>query len=140
MWRYVGILLLIVGVGVGIGALYEGFRQPEAPAPVVVAAPIEPTHTFIEPLTLEDIRITVIRVGTDVTVLLDWDNTTSALPFHLWVSVEGSDVVLHSPNNVSRQIEVVPGEVLTLYGSTLYHELVDNRLAIDLQVNPNILK
>ena len=88
-----------------------------------------------KPLSLEDIQVTFVRVGTDVTMLLDWKPNETTIPFHLWVEVDGGDVVLHSPGSVPRGIEVVPNETLVLYGSTLYHELTNNRLAVDLQVH-----
>ena len=92
------------------------------------------SFTFTEPITLDDIRISVVRIGNDVTVLLDWHNTKSAIPFHLWVSVDNGNLVLHSPNNEPRTIEVLPSQTLSLFGSVIYHELEDNRLVIDMQV------
>ena len=115
---------------------YWGQRTP-AELPVVPKS-VEMTEAeapkFLKPLTLDDIQVTVIRLGMDVTLLLDWERRQDTLPFHLWIEVEGSNVTLLSLNNEPRTIEVVPEQTLIFYGSTLYHELTDNRLAIDLQV------
>ena len=91
-------------------------------------------RTTTAPPSLDELQVTVIRVGTDVTLLLDWERKQHSKPFHIWVEVDGSHVVLTSPDDEPRTIEVVPEAELLLYGSTLYHELADNRLAIDLQV------
>ena len=76
----------------------------------------------------------VIRIGTDITLLLDWHRTQHLTPFHIWVEIDGSHLVLTSPEDEPRRIEVAPETELLFFGSTLYHELTDNRLAIDLQV------
>ena len=126
-------LSILLGIVFGVlGVLYLEHTQQ-------LAVPVMPTRVEIEqpdslPPSLDDIQVTVIRVGVDVTLLLDWGHTESRTPFHLWIEVDGSDVVLYSPNNELRTIEVVPDEILIFYGSTLYHELTENRLAIDLQV------
>ena len=129
----IAILLIVAGL---IGAFYWTQRTTAAESPVSVPTPIETAQQseFIKPLTLKDIRITVIRLGLDVTLLLDWEHRQDVLPFHLWIEVEGGNVTLLSPNNEPRTIEVVPEESLILFGSNLYHEREDNRLAIDLQV------
>ena len=116
--------------------------HPQETVPKVVEPSVADVSTLTpeivsqptKPLSLEDIQVTFVRVGTDVTMLLDWKPNTTPIPFHLWVEVDGSDVILRSPGSVPRGIEVVPNETLVLYGSTLYHELTNNRLAIDLQV------
>ena len=116
--------------------------HPQETVPKVVEPSVVDVNTLTpeivnqatKPLSLEDVQVTVVRVGTDVTMLLDWEPNETTIPFHLWVEVDGSDVVLHSPGSVPRGIEVVPNETLILYGSTLYHELTNNRLAVDLQV------
>ena len=119
--------------------------HPQETVPKVVKPSVADVSTLtpeivsqpLKPLTLEDIRVTVIRIGMDVTLLLDWKPNATPIPFHLWVEVDGSDVILRSPGSVPRSIEVVPDEILMLFGSTLYHELTDNRLAIDMQVQKN---
>lgn len=88
------------------------------------------------PPSLEELQVTVIRIGMDVTLLLDWQHRQRAVPFHIWVEVDSSNVVLFSPGNPPRTIEVAPGAELLFYGSTLTHEHNENRLAIDLQVKP----
>ena len=130
----VSLILLLVAIG---GAFYLTQMKPTASPVVPIPVETEQPSVFLKPLTLDDIQVTVIRVGVDVTLLLDWERRQNALPFHLWIEVDGSDVVLYSPNNEPRTIEVVPDEILIFYGSTLYHELTENRLAIDLQVQNN---
>ena len=129
--------MMLIGIGFGAGAIFHASqREPSVPPmsiPVVNSQPAAPPPKP-KPLTLEDIHVTVIRVGVDVTLLLDWKPNTTAAPFHLWIEVDGSDVFLHSPGNTPRSIEVVPDETLMFFGSTLYNELTDNRLVIDLQV------
>ena len=127
-------LAVLCGLGLGIvGMLYhESLAKPEVPMPVEVEQPAP--EPIPQPPSLDDLQVTSIRVGTDVTLLLDWDRRKRAVPFHIWVEVDGGDVVLYSPLNEPRRIEVVPGAELLLYGSTLYHEHHQNRLAIDLQV------
>ena len=134
-WMYVCIgsfiaVMLVVGTWFMTSYSEEIPELPVAPTPV---APLE-TAKFIEPPTLDDIRITSIRIGNDITILLDWDKTKSELPFHLWVSVEDGNLILHAPDNEPRTVEILPNQALSLFGSTLYHEASDNRLAIDLQV------
>ena len=132
LWFLISIIL--IGIVIGTFVIFDASRSepsvPQTPTPFE----IEQQSDFIKPLTLSDIQVTVIRVGLDVTLLLDWERRQNVLPFHLWIEVDGSDVVLYSPNNEPRTIEVVPDEILIFYGSTLYHELTENRLAIDLQV------
>ena len=126
-------IVLVIALAV-VGTLYHGtLVQSDAPIPVEVAEP-EPEPPP-RPPSLDDLQVTSIRVGMDVTLLLDWQRRKRAVPFHIWVEVDGSDVVLYSPLNEPRRIEVVPGAELLLYGSTLYHEHHQNRLAIDLQVS-----
>ena len=96
--------------------------------------PVETEQAAPQPPSLDDIQVTIIRVGRDVTLLLDWQHTQHLTPFHIWVEVDGSNVVLNSPVSEPRTIEVVLEAELVFFGSTLYHELTDNRLAIDLQV------
>ena len=123
------IFITLVGIAIAVCAIYS---QRESPVPPMSTPEI--VKEIPKPISLADIRVTVIRFGTDVTLLLDWERKNNSLPFHIWIEVDGSNVVLHSPGNEPRTIEVVPDETLAFYGSTLYHELKDNRLAIDLQV------
>ena len=130
-------LAVLLGLAFGIvGVLYlERERNADVPIPPM---PVEIEQVVPEPPprppSLDELQVTVIRVGTDVTLLLDWERKQHSKPFHIWVEVDGSHVVLTSPDDEPRTIEVVPEAELLLYGSTLYHELADNRLAIDLQV------
>ena len=102
----------------------------ETPVDIEQVAPEPPPL----PPSLDDLQVTVIRVGSDVTLLLDWKPNTTAIPFHIWIEVDGSNVVLNSPVSAPRTIEVVLEAELVFFGSTLYHEHNTNRLAIDLQV------
>ena len=108
-----------------------GKVNPPAPAPEAIAP--EPPAP-IEPITLSDIHVSVVRIGTDITAILAWENRLPDTPFHLWVSVEDGNLILHSPDNEPRTVEILPNQALLFFGSTLYHEASDNRLAIDLQV------
>ena len=133
---YASAVLLGLAFGI-VGVLYlERVRNTAVPIPPM---PVETEQVAPQPPplppSLDDLQVTVIRVGSDVTLLLDWKPNTTSIPFHIWVEVDGSNVVLNSPDDEPRTIEVVPEAELLLYGSTLYHELTDNRLvAIDLQV------
>ena len=127
---------VLLGLAFGIvGVLYlERVWIPPMPIETEQVAPEPPPL----PPSLDDLQVTVIRVGSDVTLLLDWKPNTTSIPFHIWVEVDGSNVVLNSPNTDSRTIEVVLETELVFFGSTLYHEHNTNRLAIDLQVkNPD---
>ena len=135
---YASAVLLGLVFGI-VGVLYlERVRNTAVPIPPM---PIETEQVAPQPPlppSLDDIQVTVIRVGSDVTLLLDWKPNTTSIPFHIWVEVDGSNVVLNSPNTDSRTIEVVLETELVFFGSTLYHEHNTNRLAIDLQVkNPD---
>ena len=137
MWSvFYLVLAVVIGLALGVvGTLYHGtLATPDAPMPVEVEKPA-PEPQLLPP-SLDELQVTSIRVGMDVTLLLDWERRKRVVPFHIWVEVDGSDVVLYSPLNEPRRIEVVPGAELLLYGSTLYHEHNQNRLAIDLQVKP----
>ena len=131
---YASAVLLGLVFGI-VGVLYlERVRNTAVPIPPM---PVETEQVAPQPplpLSLDDIQVTVIRVGSDVTLLLDWQHTQHLTPFHIWVEVDGSNVVLNSPVSEPRTIEVVLEAELVFFGSTLYHELADNRLAIDLQV------
>ena len=129
------VLAIVLALALGsVGTLYYGtLAEPDIPIPVDVAEPKPELPP--RPPSLDDLQVTSIRVGMDVTLLLDWERRKRSVPFHIWVEVDGGDVVLYSPLNEPRRIEVVPDAELLLYGSTLYHEHNDNRLAIDLQVS-----
>ena len=132
-WVLAIVLTLALGI---VGTLYHAtLATPDAPMPAmpVEVVPPKPEPPPLPP-SLDELQVTVIRVGMDVTLLLDWERRKRAVPFHIWVEVDGSNVVLYSPGNPPRTIEVIPGAELMFYGSTLTHEMTDNRLAIDLQV------
>ena len=131
------VLAIVLTLALGIvGTLYHGtLATPDAPMPAIpVDVEQPPPEPPPRPPSLDELQITVIRVGMDVTLLLDWERGKRAVPFHIWIEVDGSDVVLSSPHNPPRTIEVVPGAELLFYGSTLTHEHNESRLAIDLQV------
>ena len=138
-WVYVCIgTLIAVGVGVFVYLVVFhgnafGKVSPPIPAPEAIA-PLPPEPAPIQPITLSDIHVSVVRIGTDITAILAWENRLPDKPFHLWVSVEDGNLILHSPDNEPRTVEILPNQALSLFGSTLYHEASDNRLAIDLQV------
>jgi len=131
------VLSFVMGVVLGIAVmLYHGtLAKSDAPRFPVEVVPSEPQPPP-RPPNLDDLQVTVIRIGMDVTLLLDWKHRQRAGPFHISVEVDGSNVALSSPGNPPRTIEVVPGAELLFYGSTLTHEHDENRLAIDLQVKP----
>ena len=125
-------IALALALGV-VGTLYHGtLAELDTPMPAIPVEVAEPEAP--RPPSLDDLQVTSIRVGMDVTLLLDWERKNYATPFHIWVEVDGSQVVLYSPGSEPRRIEVVPEAELLFYGSTLYHEHNDNRLVIDLQV------
>ena len=139
-WVYVCIgTLIVVGIGVAIWVAGNGYLigKPTEPTPAPEAiAPLPPEPPPIQPITLSDIHVSVIRIGDiDITAILAWENRLPGTPFHLWVSVEDGNLVLHSPDNEPRTVEILRNQKLSLFGSTLYHEASDNRLAIDLQVD-----
>ena len=128
---YASAVLLGLAFGI-VGVLYlQRVWNADVPIPPM---PVETEQAAPLPPSLDELQVTVIRVGSDVTLLLDWKPNTTSIPFHIWVEVDGSNVVLNSPDDEPRTIEVVPEAELLLYGSTLYHELTDNRLVIDLQI------
>ena len=134
-WVLAFAIVLALGV---VGTLYHRtLATPDAPIPAI---PVEVEKPAPEPPplppSLDELQVTVIRIGMDVTLLLDWERRKRTVPFHIWVEVDKGNVRLLSPMNQPRTIEVVPGGELLLYGSTLYHETTNNRLAIDLQVQP----
>ena len=127
---YASAVLLGLAFGI-VGVLYlERVWIPPMPVEIEQTAPEAPPQAP----SLDDLQVTVIRVGSDVTLLLDWKPNTTSIPFHIWVEVDGSNVVLNSPVSAPRTIEVVLEAELVFFGSTLYHEHNTNRLAIDLQV------
>ena len=128
-------ILLTLALGI-VGTLYHAtLATPDAPIPAMPVEVVPPKPELPpRPPSLDDLQVTSIRVGTDVTLLLDWERRKQDVPFHIWVEVDGSNVVLYSPGSTPRTIEVVPGGELMFYGSTLYHEHNESRLAIDLQV------
>ena len=128
------VLSFVIGLALGIvGTLYHGtLAGPDVPIPVEVQQS-DPEPVLL-PSRLDELQVTVIRVGMDVSLLLDWERRKRAVPFHIWIEVDGSSVTLYSPGNKPRTIEVIPGAELLFYGSTLYHEHNQNRLAVDLQV------
>ena len=132
---YASAVLLGLAFGI-VGVLYlERVWNADVPIPPM---PVETEQAAPQPPSLDDIQVTIIRVGRDVTLLLDWQHTQHLTPFHIWVEVDGSNVVLNSPVSEPRTIEVVLETELVFFGSTLYHEHNTNRLAIDLQVkNPD---
>ena len=135
-WVYVCIgTLIVVGIAVAIWVSGNGYLigKPTEPTPAPEAIALEPPAP-IQPITLSDIHVSVVRIGTDITAILAWENRLPDTPFHLWVSVEDGNLILHSPDNEPRTVEILPNQTLSFFGSTLYHEASDNRLAIDLQV------
>ena len=129
-WNISLIGLIIIAI-FALGCSLSG-EKTEAPTPESVVMPAPPAT---EPLTLADIRVTIIRLGSDITLLLDWRaNETPGFPFHIWIEADINNVTLNSPSGESRKIEVILDGELLLYGSTLYHEHNQNRLVIDLQV------
>ena len=131
VFYYASAVLLGLAFGI-VGVLYlERVWNADVPIPPM---PVETEQAAPQPPSLDDIQVTIIRVGRGVTLLLDWQHTQHLTPFHIWVEVDGSNVVLNSPVSEPRTIEVVLEAELVFFGSTLYHELTDNRLAIDLQV------
>ena len=128
---YASAVLLGLAFGI-VGVLYlQRVWNADVPIPPM---PVETEQAAPLPPSLDDLQVTVIRVGTDVTLLLDWERKQRSIPFHIWVEVDGSNVVLNSPVSEPRTIEVVLETELVFFGSTLYHEHNTNRLAIDLQV------
>ena len=132
-----GFLIGLIGLALWVaGVWYLGLlAKPDVPIPPMPMEVVPPeSEPLPRPPSLDDLQVTVIRVGMDVTLLLEWERRQRAGPFHIYVEVDSSNVVLYSPGNPPRTIEVVPGAELLFYGSTLYYERIDNRLAIDLQV------
>ena len=130
-------LAFIFGIALGgASMLYrQMLKTPNVPIPPisVQAEVVEPSSP--RPPSLDELQVTVLRVGMDVTLLLDWERRDRGQPFHIWIEVDGSDVVLRSVGDTPRRIQIVPDATLHLFGSTLYHERGESRLAIDLQVS-----
>lgn len=145
MPRWIFVLIIILsGIGIALGVVYyvdvymipggRMLQQYQASPLQVELIPPQVAAQKPQLLTLDDIRITSIRIGNDVTVLLDWHANETGTPFHFEVRAEGGDLLLSAPNTKLRRIQIVSEGMLTLFGSTLYRETDGNRLAIDGQV------